>query len=100
MKQMKQYAVEVVGRECIGKDFFFGMYLYGYSKKDAEEAGYTTISEMTFDELFERIDDEEIRKNFESSWIVKTHDYELGKDAQISYKYTRVMFTCKAYIEK
>lgn len=101
MKKLKQYAVEVLeahqhGR--YGKEFYFGMYLCGYSKKDAEMVGIETLAGMTFDEINERCIDHGKYKPWQM-WKQGEHERKNGKDAPIGFELAEAFFTCRAYIE-
>ena len=97
MRKEKQYAVEVVQRFAhgrYGKEFYFGMYLHGFSKKDAEEVGIETIAAMTFNEINTRCIEGKMRP-----WQVWDEE-QYGKDKPIGFELAEKYFTCKAYIEK
>lgn len=99
---MKQYAVEVLEKGShgkYGKDFFFGMYLWGYNKQDAVDAAYTELSEMTIDELCERATDDKMKYYLNASFAIYMHNKEYGEDAPIGIEIAEKLFTCKAYIE-
>lgn len=95
MKHERQYAVEVIQRYShgrYGKDYYFGMYLPGFSKKDAEEVGIETLAAMSFDEIDKRCIDTRMKP-----WHVR--DIHITKGA-IGFELARKYFTCRAYIEK
>ena len=96
MKQEKQYAVEVIERYQHGrngKEFYFGMYLPGFSKKDAEEVGIETLAAMTFEEINGRC----IKDNMKpwQIWDEKEH----GTQNPIGFELAEKYFSCRAYIE-
>ena len=100
MRKLKQYAVEVIQRHShgrYGKDFYFGMYLCGFNKKDAEEVGIETLAQMTFNEINSRCVNDD-RKPWEVFDQCR-HERENGKDAPIGVKLAERYFTCRAYIE-
>lgn len=97
MKREKQYAVEVIQRYShgrYGKDFYFGLYLPGFSKKDAEEVGIETIAAMTFDEINKRCVDDK-----QKPWQV-WDERQYGTTKPIGFDLAEKYFTCRAYIEK
>ena len=101
MKQLKQYAVEVLeghqhGR--YGKDYYFGMYLWGFNKKDAEDVGIEELANMSFREINERCIDD--RQKPWQMWHQQEHEREFGEDAPIGIENAEMFFTCRAYIEK
>lgn len=92
-KKEKQYAVEVLEKHQhgrYGKRFYFGMYLPGFSKKDAEEVGIETLAEMTFNEINSRCVDEKMKP-----WEC----WRIEKDTPIGIELANMFFCCKAYIE-
>lgn len=96
----KQYAVEVLeahqhGR--YGKRFYFGMYLPGFSKKDAEEVGMEELAGMTFAEINSRCIDDKMKPW--QCWHQENYERQNGKDAAIGIELARMFFCCKAYIE-
>ena len=96
----KQYAVEVLekyqhGR--YGKRFYFGMYLPGFSKKDAEEVGFEELAGMTWKEINERCVDDK-QKPWQM-WHQPEYERQYGKDAPIGFEMARAFFSCRAYIE-
>lgn len=97
MSNLKQYAVEVLQR-CshgrYGKDFYFGMYLCGFNKKDAEEVGIETLAEMTFEEINNRC-----VEKFQKPWQI-WDEYKHGLTTPIGRELAEKYFTCRAYIEK
>ena len=101
MKTEKQYAVEVLQRYShgrYGKDFYFGMYLPAFNKKDAEEVGIETLAGMTWNEINSRCID-----NKQKPWMVwhqGEHERIHGADAPIGFENAEKFFSCKAYIEK
>lgn len=102
MKVERQYAVEVLeshqhGR--YGKRFYFGLYLTGFSKKDAEELGIETLANMTFEEINKRCVDQHKFKPWQM-WEQGEHERKNGKDASIGFELAKAFFSCKAYIEK
>lgn len=97
MKHERQYAVEVLQRYShgrYGKDFYFGMYLPGFSKKDAEEVGMETLASMTFAEINSRCVD-----NVVKPWQI-WDEGQCGDDKPIGFDLAEQYFTCRAYIEK
>ena len=97
MKRERQYAVEVVERYAhgkYGKEFYFGMYLPGFSKKDAEEVGIETIATMTFDEINKRCVNDK-----QKPWQMWDEGHH-GKAKPIGFEMAEKYFTCRAYIEK
>lgn len=97
MKHEKQYAVEVIQRYShgrYGKDFYFGMYIPGFSKKDAEEVGMETLAGMTFDEINSRC----VNNNQKPWQIWDEHEY--GNQKPIGFELAERYFVCRAYIEK
>ena len=96
MRQLKQYAVEVVQRYShgrYGKDFYFGMYVPGFSKKDAECVAIEMVSEMTFEEINNRCVDKG-----QKPWQIYA-EHEHGADKPIGIEQAEFFFDCKAYIE-
>lgn len=96
MKHERQYAVEILQRHShgrYGKDFYFGMYVPGFSKKDAEEVALETLAQMTFAEIDERCVDN--KQKPWHLWIAR----EIGFDTKIGFDIAESYFTCKAYIE-
>lgn len=96
----RQYAVEVLEKHQhgrYGKRFYFGMYLPGFSKKDAEAVGIETLAGMSFDEINARCVDEGM-KPWEC-WHQHEHEGKNGKDAPIGFDLAEAFFCCKAYIE-
>lgn len=97
MKRERQYAVEVIQRYShgrYGKEFYFGLYLPGFSKKDAEEVGMETLAVMSFDEINKRC----IKDN-QKPWQV-FDEGQHGKQRPIGFELAEKYFTCRAYIEK
>lgn len=102
MKKERQYAVEILeahqhGR--YGKQFYFGMYLPGFSKKDAEEVAIETLSTMSFEEIKSRCVDENRMYPWEC-WHQREHERKNGKDAPIGIELAESFYSCRAYIEK
>lgn len=100
-RQMKQYAVEVISAHQhgkYGKEFYFGMYLYGFNKKDAEAVGIETLAAMTFDEINARC----IQQGQHVWQVYHQGEYEHnnGKTAPIGFELAEKFFQCKAYIER
>lgn len=99
MKKMKQYAVEVIERHQhgrYGKEFYFGMYLWGFNKKDAEEVGYETLASMTFAEINAScVNPGDLNKPWQI-WDQVQH----GTDKPIGFDLAEKYFICKAYIER
>jgi len=96
----RQYAVEVLEKHQhgrYGKRFYFGMYLPGFSKKDAESVGIETLAGMSFDEIKSRCVDDGM-KPWEC-WHQCEHEKKNGKDAPIGFELAEMFFCCKAYIE-
>lgn len=96
MAKERQYAVEVTSRYShgkYGKTFYFGMYLPGFSKKDAEEVGMETLANMTFKEINERCIDG-VGKPWKT-W----HETQVGESDPIGFEMAELFFSCKAYIE-
>lgn len=97
----KQYAVEVLEKHQhgrYGKRFYFGMYLPGFSKKDAEAVGIEELAGMTFDEINKRCAEDGM-KPWEV-WYQPEHEKKNGKDCPIGFELAEMFFCCKAYIEK
>jgi len=93
MKKQRQYAVEVLSKYShgkYGKTFYFGFYLYGFSKTDAENVAAETLAEMTFPEISKRCVD------CGKPW--ETFDYS-RKDEKIGFDMVDKYFSFKAYIE-
>ena len=98
----RQYAVEVLeahqhGR--YGKRFYFGMYLPGFSKKDAEEVGIETLADMTFEEINARCVDENMMNPWQC-WHQAAHEKKNGKNAPIGIELAEEFFSCRAYKEE
>lgn len=97
----KQYAVEILERHQHGrypKEFYFGMYLPGFSKKDAEEVAIETLSEMTFKEINERCVNGNKMHPWQT-WHQQEHERKNGADAPIGFELAEAFFSCRAYIE-
>lgn len=97
----KQYAVEILESHQhgqYGKRFYFGMYVPGFSKKDAEEVAMEELAAMTWSEINSRCVTEKALPW--SIWYQPEYERINGKDAAIGYKLARMFFSCKAYIEK
>ena len=97
MRETKQYAVEVTERFSHGrhgKTFYFGLYLCGFNKKDAEEVGYETLAEMTFDEINETCVSDGMKP-----WQIYDQ-IAYGSDRPIGFELAEKYFQCKAYIER
>ena len=95
----KQYAVEVLERYQhgrYGKRFYFGMYLPGFSKKDAESVGIETLAGMTFDEINSRCVDDKMKPW--QCWHQGEHERENGKSAPIGMELAEAFFCCRAYV--
>ena len=95
MRKERQYAIEVLERHQHGKwgkEFYFGMYLPAFSKKDAEEVGIEELASMSFAEITSRCVDD--RKK---PWQFFEDNNE--KDIPIGRSLAEKYFTCKAYIE-
>ena len=93
MGRERQYAVEILSRVKHGKygrHFFFGMYLPGFSKKDAEEVAIEELAQMTINELQERTVD-----NMKDYWNI----VHMDKTVPIGFENAEFFFHCKAYIE-
>lgn len=100
-REPKQYAVEVVQKHQhgrYGKDFYFGMYLYGLNKKDAEEVGMEELAQMSFKEIDERCVDSKMKPWH--IWTKDEHERTNGVDAPIGFENAEKFFACRAYIEK
>lgn len=96
----RQYAVEVLEKHQhgrYGKRFYFGMYLPGFSKKDAEEVGIEMLAAMTFDEINNRCVDDGMKPW--QMWHQGDRERNNGKDAPIGFDLAEAFFSCKAYIE-
>ena len=94
----KQYAVEILERYShghYGKTYYFGMYVPGFSKKDAEEVAIEMLSEMTFDEITKRCVDENPLSKPWTFW----GDYPHWIGKPIGLENADRFFSCKAYIE-
>lgn len=98
MAREKQYAVEVLekyqhGR--YGKEFYFGLYVPGFSKADAEAVAMETLASMTFEEIDTRCIDGHVGGPY--------HIWNVGnsypKDKPIGFEQAEAYFTCRAYIE-
>lgn len=101
MKREKQYAIEVLEAHRhgkYGKQFYFGMYIPGFNKKDAEAVGIETLAEMTFKEINARCVDKKM-KPWEV-WYQPEHERENGENAPIGIDLAEAFFSCRAYIEK
>ena len=101
MKKERQYAVEVLEKHQhgkYGKSFYFGMYLPGFSKKDAEEVGIETLAAMSFNEIKSRCVDDGMK--VWEIWWQYDHERKNGKDAPIGIELADRFFCCRAYIEK
>ena len=98
MRQEKQYAVEVIERHqhgMHGKEMYFGLYVPGFNKSDAEEVAMETIAAMTFGEINSRC----IKQgDFCHPWHVWDQP-RIGTDTPIGFDMAEKYFTCKAYIE-
>ena len=100
MKQEKQYAVELLEKHQhgkYGKEFYFGLYVPGFNKKDAEEVALETVSRMTFNEIVERTVD-----RMKPFWeiLYRPHWLPDGKtDVPVGMEFAQRFFTFKAYIE-
>lgn len=100
MKHERQYAVEVIerwGHGKYGKRFYFGMYIPGFSKKDAEAVGIETLAGMSFDEIKSRcVDDGQMPWEI---WWQYDHERKNGKGAPIGFELAEAFFACRAYLE-
>ena len=94
MRTLKQYAVEIISRHQhgrYGKDFYFGMYVPGFSKKDAEENAMGSLAEMTFAEIEGRCVNSD-----QKPWQISSgYDPEMP----VGFEKAEFYFTCRAYIE-
>lgn len=102
MRQLKQYAVEVLEKYQhgkYGKTYYFGLYLCGFNKKDAEEVGIETLAAMSFDEIKQRCVNPDREYPWEI-WWQKEHERKNGKGAPIGFENAEAFFCCRAYIEK
>ena len=93
-RQLKQYAVEVLERIKRGHEerrYYFGMYLPGFNKKDAEEVGLETLAGMTFEEI-----ESCCIRHDEKPWelMMQKPTGNIGWDLACKY------FSCRAYIER
>ena len=98
----KQYAVEVLEKYQhgkYGKTFYFGMYLPGFSKKDAENVGIEELAGMSFDEINSRCVYPEQQKPWQI-FAQGEHERKHGKGAAIGFEIAEQFFSCRAYIEK
>lgn len=96
MRHERQYAVEVRERFShgkYGKEFYFGMYVPGFNKKDAEQVCMETLASMTFKEIYDRC----VRKGMKP-WQVHAESVH-GSDKPIGLELAERCFSCKAYIE-
>ena len=101
MPKEKQYAVEILERHQhgrYGKQLYFGMYLPGFSKRDAEEIGIETLASMSFDEIKSRCIDPNRMYPWEC-WHQHEHESKHGAGAPIGLDLAETFFSCKAYIE-
>ena len=101
-RQEKQYAVEVIERWAhgrYGKDFYFGLYVPGFNKKDAEEVAIETLAGMSFNEIKSRCVDQHRQYPWEIWWQGE-HERKNGENAPIGFELAESFFTCRAYIEK
>lgn len=92
----RQYAVELLEKHQhgrYGKEFYFGMYVPGFSKKDAEEVALETVAGMSFNEIVSRTVDR--KKPFWESLYMAGKDL----DAPVGMEFAERFFTYKAYIE-
>lgn len=100
MKHERQYAVEVLERfqhGKYGKDFYFGLYVPGYNKKDAEQVAFETVAGMTFNEIKERT-----RDQVKSRWDIIYKPAWLpdgNPEKPVGIKFVESFFTFKAYTE-
>lgn len=98
-RELKQYAVEVISKHShgrYGKEFYFGMYLWGFNKKDAEEVGMETLAAMSIDEINSRSVQPIDWDWWTSAWLFKK---EHGTSAPIGFELAGEGFCCRAYIE-
>ena len=99
MKNTKQYAVECLGtyrHGKYGKDFYFGLYVPAYSKKDAIEAAITVVAEMSFDDIVEATIDE--NKCFWTQLV--GHNYSKDKSQPVGLEFVETFFSFRPYIEQ
>lgn len=100
--QEKQYAVEVLEKHQhgkYGKAFYFGMYVPGFSKKDAENVAMEELAGMSFAEINSRCIDPERQKPWDI-WYRPDHERKHGKNAAIGFELAEMFFSCRAYIER
>lgn len=102
MKQERQYAVEVLEKwqhGKYGKRFYFGLYVPGFNKADAEAVAEEVVAGMNFYELNSRCVDPEKDKPW-TVWHEAEQKRRNGENAPIGFDFTGKFFTFKAYIEK
>ena len=98
-RETKQYAVECLGtyrHGKYGKDFYFGLYVPAYSKKDAIEAAITVVSEMSYQDIITATIDE--NKCFWTQLV--GHDYDRDKSLPVGLEFVEKYFTFRPYIER
>lgn len=96
-RKEKQYAVEILEKMQHGrwgKDFYFGMYVPGFSKKDAEEVALEMVAGMTFNEIKTATVDK--MKGF---WNCCYDMYKKDHNKPVGFEFAEKYFTYRAYIE-
>lgn len=99
-KVERQYAVELLEKYqhgCYGKCFYFGLYVPGFSKKDAEEVALETVAGMSLNEIKERTVDSE--KNFWGTLYLPNWTPHGDPTKPVGMEFAERFFTYKAYIE-
>ena len=97
-RETRQYAVECLGTYRHGKygrDFFFGLYVPAYSKKDAIEAAITVIAEMSFNDIVEATID-----GNKAFWkMLVGYHYRKDTSQPVGLEFVEKYFSFKPYIE-
>lgn len=96
----RQYAVELLEKYQHGryaKEFYFGMYVPGFSKKDAEEVALETVSQMSLNEIKSRVVDR--AKPFWDTIHAEFWTEHGDPNKPVGMKFAEQFFTYKAYIE-
>ena len=97
-RKERQYAVECLEKVQHGryeKEFYFGLYVPAFSKKDAQEVALEMVAGMTLDEIKTATVDK-----MKSYWdyFYASHHHRDPKQP-VGFEFAEEFFTYRAYIE-
>lgn len=94
-RTMREYNVEILGKYShgvYGKEFFFGMYLCGFSKADVSGIAMEILANMTLGEFKDRCP-------MKSHWFILHYGSCLDWDTKLGYGLVNESFSVRANIK-